>query len=146
MNTTIFDKIPIYQFYLTLVVALSAMLIGNLISNFMTWQIMNIGGRISGIAGIIMNCLWLLFFISFYKSTKGKPEDNQPKTDIDVIDIINKEINSIKGGNEQDGANIQENPSECPRTGDRDTTGTGSTPKRGESGNSGKGSKPEPNQ
>jgi len=110
MNMDLFNKIPLHQFYMALIVVMSAMLTGNLISISMTWKMLNIGGRISGIAGLIMTCLWLLFFVSFYKGSKVKPEDNKPKSDADIIDIINKEVESIKGGNEHNGANIQKNP------------------------------------
>lgn len=98
MNTAIFDRIPIHQFYLALIVALSAMLVGNSVSIFITWGILNIGGKISGIAGLIMNVLWLLFFVSFYKGAKGSRDEEKPKTDEDIVNIINKEVEILKGG------------------------------------------------
>jgi len=111
MNFNILERFSMRQFYLALMVVISAVLIGNLISLLMTWRLLNIGGKISGIAGLIMTCLWFLFFLSFFMGSKAKPQEQ--KSDTEIIDIINKEVENLKGG-EDNGTNIRKSSPESP--------------------------------
>lgn len=73
---------------------------GSLWSTSENWGILNNGGKLSGVTGVLFQLLWLGLFFFLYKTTPKQPEKifHNPE-----IDKMLKELNSTGGvKNEKD--------------------------------------------
>lgn len=83
-----FPQIKLDTFYLVGAILFFIIGIGNLISLFLTWNLINIGAKISGSAGLIFNGLLFTLFFGLFLSLS--------KPDLEVTEEIEKIMKEIK--------------------------------------------------
>ena len=78
------------RFYHYLYLCMIATITGNLYSLFLTWHILNLGGKISSISGLIMSSLFLFFF-KYLRDTSPKPipeNESALKSNEDILKLM----------------------------------------------------------
>lgn len=70
----ILPKLQIKTFYKVGAILMIFSVIGSIWSLKLSWSLLNIGAKLSGITGVFFNGLWMALFIFLYKNTPDMPQ------------------------------------------------------------------------